>query len=100
MARGAAGAGVAARSLPPMVSLWSWHDSMVAPQTSSRLADGDNIELAGVGHNALLGDPEVLARVAEQIRLARAGGAGRGEGPMTPVIDLLPPHRKDLAGGW
>jgi triacylglycerol esterase/lipase EstA (alpha/beta hydrolase family) len=60
-------------SLPPMVSLWSWHDSMVAPQTSSRLADGDNIELSGVGHNALLGDPEVLARVAEQIRLARAG---------------------------
>jgi triacylglycerol esterase/lipase EstA (alpha/beta hydrolase family) len=61
------------RALPPMVSLWSWHDSMVAPQTSSRLADGDNIELSGVGHNALLGDPEVLARVAEQIRRARAG---------------------------
>ena len=24
--------------LPPIVSLWSWHDSMVAPQTSSRVA--------------------------------------------------------------
>ena len=57
--------------LPPMVSLWSWHDSMVAPQTSSRLVDGENIELAGVGHNAMLSDPEVFARVAEQIRLAR-----------------------------
>ena len=58
--------------LPPMVSLWSWHDSMVAPQTSSRLADSENIELSGVGHNALLGDPVALARVAEQVRVARA----------------------------
>ena len=55
-----------------MVSLWSWHDSMVAPQTSSRLADSENIELSGVGHNALLGDPVALARVAEQVRVARA----------------------------
>ena len=26
-----------APGMPPIVSLWSWHDSMVAPQTSARL---------------------------------------------------------------
>jgi len=61
--------------MPPMVSVWSWHDSMVAPQISSRIADGDNLELTGVGHNALLSDPEVFARVAEQIRIARTAAA-------------------------
>ncbi|GMU71279.1 MAG: alpha/beta fold hydrolase [Burkholderiales bacterium] len=55
-------------STPPFVSLWSWHDSMVAPQTSARLEYGRNIELTGVGHNALLTDPEVARRVAEELR--------------------------------
>jgi triacylglycerol esterase/lipase EstA (alpha/beta hydrolase family) len=53
-----------------IVSLWSWHDSMVAPQTSSRLAGAENIELFGIGHNALLGDRRVFDLVAEE--LARA----------------------------
>lgn len=60
----------------PMVSIWSWHDSMVTPQTSSRLGDAD-IVLSGIAHNALLGDPQVLAIVADQIRRAR------GDGPAT-----------------
>lgn len=55
----------------PIVSVWSWHDSMVTPQTSSRLGDAD-IVLSGVAHNALLGDPQVLAIVADQVREARA----------------------------
>lgn len=55
----------------PIVSIWSWHDSMVTPQTSSRLGDAD-IVLAGIAHNALLGDPTVMARVADEIRVARA----------------------------
>jgi triacylglycerol esterase/lipase EstA (alpha/beta hydrolase family) len=56
-----------------LVSLWSWHDSMVAPQTSSRLAGAENIELAGIGHNALLGDRCVFALVADELtRAARA----------------------------
>lgn len=55
-------------SSPPFVSLWSWHDSMVAPQTSARLAHARNVELAGVGHNALLTDPEVAQRVIEELR--------------------------------
>jgi len=55
-----------------VVSLWSWHDSMVAPQTSSRLAGAENIELAGIGHNALLGDHRVFALVAEELTRAAA----------------------------
>jgi pimeloyl-ACP methyl ester carboxylesterase len=58
--------------MPPIVSLWSWHDSMVAPQTSSRVDFGDNVELRGVGHNALLRDPGVFARLAAEIETARA----------------------------
>jgi triacylglycerol esterase/lipase EstA (alpha/beta hydrolase family) len=53
---------------PEFVSIWSWHDSMVAPQTSARLEHGRNVELVGVGHNALLTDPEVAKRVIEELR--------------------------------
>ena len=62
--------------LPPIVSLWSWHDSMVAPQTSARVAFGENIEVAGVGHTALLRDEEVFERIAGEIDKARLGLAG------------------------
>ena len=50
-----------------LVSLWSWHDSMVAPQTSARLEGAENIELTGIGHNALLGDDRVFALVAAEL---------------------------------
>ncbi|HSQ81191.1 MAG TPA: alpha/beta fold hydrolase [Casimicrobiaceae bacterium] len=53
------------------VSLWSWHDSMVAPQLSSRLAGAIDVALAGIGHNALLGDPGVFAQVLAEIEEAR-----------------------------
>ncbi len=56
----------------PVVSLWSWHDSMVAPQTSSRLDGADNIVISGVAHNALLNDPGVWASVASEIRKVRS----------------------------
>jgi hypothetical protein len=56
----------------PVVSLWSWHDSMVTPQTSARLDWADNIAIAGVAHNALLGNHDVWTRVAGEIRKARA----------------------------
>jgi len=49
------------------VSLWSWHDSMVAPQTSSELAGAIDVAMVGVGHNALLADPEVFGRVLAEI---------------------------------
>ena len=43
----------------PITSIWSRHDSLVAPQASSELACAENVALVGVGHNALLGDREV-----------------------------------------
>jgi pimeloyl-ACP methyl ester carboxylesterase len=66
-------------TLPPIVSLWSWHDSMVAPQTSSRIGFGENLPIAGVAHNALLRNPVVFARLLEQIRAA-GGAAGAQPG--------------------
>jgi triacylglycerol esterase/lipase EstA (alpha/beta hydrolase family) len=63
-----------------VVSLWSWHDSMVAPQTSSRLAGAENIELAGIGHNALLGDRRVFALVAEELKRVAAPHAAARDG--------------------
>jgi triacylglycerol esterase/lipase EstA (alpha/beta hydrolase family) len=55
----------------PVVSLWSWHDSMVTPQTSAHLDWADNIVIAGVAHNALLNDREVWKTVTDQIAQAR-----------------------------
>jgi triacylglycerol esterase/lipase EstA (alpha/beta hydrolase family) len=57
-------------SAPPIVSLWSWHDSMVAPQASSVLEAAENVALMGIGHNALLTDPAVFERVAGEIARA------------------------------
>ena len=57
------------------VALWSWHDSMVAPQTSARLAGAENVELTGIGHNALLASTEVFARVAQELERAARDAA-------------------------
>jgi len=59
------------RDIPPIVSIWSWHDSMVAPQTSSQIAFGDNIVLGGVAHNALLRDPQLFGHLADEIERSR-----------------------------
>ncbi|HEX6138578.1 MAG TPA: alpha/beta fold hydrolase [Casimicrobiaceae bacterium] len=67
------------------VSLWSWHDSMVAPQTSSRLPGAVDVALTGIGHNALLGDDEVFARVLTEIEAERAGRAPREHAPGVPT---------------
>ena len=53
------------------VSLWSWHDSMVAPQTSAELPGTIDVTVIGVGHNALLGDREVFERTQGEIVAAR-----------------------------
>lgn len=58
------------------VSLWSWHDSMVAPQASSRLAAAVNIELDGIGHNALLCDRRIFECVATELLTLRAARQG------------------------
>jgi len=59
--------------VPPVVSIWSWHDSMVAPQLSARLEGAHNVELVGIGHNALLTDPEVARLVVEALHRASPG---------------------------
>ncbi|HZI82625.1 MAG TPA: alpha/beta fold hydrolase, partial [Casimicrobiaceae bacterium] len=40
----------------PITSIWSRHDSMVAPQASSVLGHAENVAMVGVAHNALLAD--------------------------------------------
>ena len=54
----------------PVASIWSWHDSMVSPSTSSRIERGENVALTGVAHNALLDDPEVFEKTVAQIGIA------------------------------
>jgi len=53
------------------VSIWSWHDSMVAPQTSAELPGAVDVTLVGIGHNALLGDREVFEHAHAEISAAR-----------------------------
>jgi triacylglycerol esterase/lipase EstA (alpha/beta hydrolase family) len=50
-----------------ITSVWSPHDSMVAPQASSVLGNAENIALVGIAHNALLGDRGVMELVATEI---------------------------------
>ncbi|MEP7275903.1 MAG: alpha/beta fold hydrolase [Betaproteobacteria bacterium] len=57
---------------PPITSIWSWHDSMVAPQLSSRLPGADNVELVGVGHNAILADADARAHALAAITAEQA----------------------------
>jgi pimeloyl-ACP methyl ester carboxylesterase len=51
----------------PITSIWSWHDSMVAPQASAILEQADNVALVGVAHNALLADAEARRCVLSAI---------------------------------
>ena len=59
----------------PAVSIFSWHDNMVAPQDSGRLEGAANLALERVGHLELLSARGVADRVAREIA---AGGAGPG----------------------
>ena len=51
-----------------IVSIWSWHDSMVAPQTSAELPGARNIALSGIGHNALISNERVYGLVAAELK--------------------------------
>jgi pimeloyl-ACP methyl ester carboxylesterase len=53
-----------------LVSIYSHHDNIVAPQTSSRLPGAANIEYFGIGHVALAFHPAIQARVIAEIRNA------------------------------
>ncbi|MFM9436307.1 triacylglycerol esterase/lipase EstA (alpha/beta hydrolase family) [Janthinobacterium sp. CG_23.3] len=53
-------------------SIFSHHDNIVAPQTSSWLADAKNLEFGAIGHVALGRHPRILACVLDEIALASA----------------------------
>jgi triacylglycerol esterase/lipase EstA (alpha/beta hydrolase family) len=54
-------------SAVPITSIWSRHDSLVAPQASGELACAENVAVIGIGHNALLGDRQVMEMVAQAV---------------------------------
>jgi triacylglycerol lipase len=49
------------------VSIYSHHDNIVSPQTSSDLPGAKNIEFHGIGHVALALHPAVQAKVIEEV---------------------------------
>lgn len=51
-------------------SIFSHHDNIISPQTSSWLNGAKNIGLHGIGHVALAFNPTVQAHVIHEIRLA------------------------------
>jgi len=59
----------------PFTSIYTVHDTLVAPQDTSRLAWAKNVELAGWGHVGILGARETHLLVAEELRQAGALGA-------------------------
>jgi pimeloyl-ACP methyl ester carboxylesterase len=64
----AASENTATRSL--FVSIYSHHDNIISPQTSSYLPGAKNIEFHGIGHVALAFDKTIIARVTDEILLA------------------------------
>ncbi|MFP5391416.1 MAG: esterase/lipase family protein [Gammaproteobacteria bacterium] len=52
-----------------ITSIYTHHDNIVSPQTSSQLPGANNIELGGVGHVALGSNPAVLARLLQEIAM-------------------------------
>ncbi|HEY8606827.1 MAG TPA: alpha/beta fold hydrolase [Noviherbaspirillum sp.] len=65
-------AGEDIRTYRLFVSIWSHHDNIISPQSSSRLEGARNIELHAVGHVALAMDKQVQKLVVEEIRAASA----------------------------
>ena len=50
------------------VSIFSHHDNIIAPQTSSYLPGARNIEFHGIGHVALALNAQVQALVLDEVR--------------------------------
>jgi triacylglycerol esterase/lipase EstA (alpha/beta hydrolase family) len=61
----AAGEDAATRAL--VTSIYTHHDNIVAPQTSSRLPGARNLEFGGIGHVALGSNPRILAQVMREL---------------------------------
>jgi triacylglycerol esterase/lipase EstA (alpha/beta hydrolase family) len=56
----------------PFTSIYTVHDTLVAPQDTSRLPWAKNVELCGWGHVGILGAEETHLLVAEELRQAGA----------------------------
>lgn len=54
----------------PTVSIYSCHDNIIAPQSSSHLPGSTNIVFAGIGHVALGSHPAVMACVVREVQQA------------------------------
>lgn len=50
-----------------VISLYTHHDNIIAPQTSSELPGATNIAFGGIGHVAMGRNPRVLSRVLQEI---------------------------------
>jgi predicted alpha/beta hydrolase family esterase len=50
-----------------ITSIYTHHDNIVSPQTSSYLQGARNLELGGVGHVAMASNPRVLTRLMQEI---------------------------------
>jgi triacylglycerol esterase/lipase EstA (alpha/beta hydrolase family) len=61
------GAGESAATRALLTSIYTHHDNIIAPQTSSFLEGARNIALGGVGHVALGRNRRVLARVMDEL---------------------------------
>jgi triacylglycerol esterase/lipase EstA (alpha/beta hydrolase family) len=61
----AAGESEATRAL--ITSIYTHHDNIISPQTSSVLPGARNIEFGGIGHVALGGNPLILAQVMREL---------------------------------
>ena len=64
----AAGESAATRAL--LTSIYTHHDNIISPQTSSFLAGAHNIAMGGVGHVAMGRNRRVLAQVMREIASA------------------------------
>ena len=69
----AAGESAATRAL--ITSIYTHHDNIISPQTSSFLAGAHNIELGGVGHVAMGRNRRVLALVMRELAALPASPA-------------------------
>jgi triacylglycerol lipase len=59
--------GESERRMSRFVSIYSCHDNIIAPQTSSCLPGAKNVSLKGIGHVALAYTPAVQERVTREI---------------------------------
>ncbi|MDB5825462.1 MAG: alpha/beta fold hydrolase [Herminiimonas sp.] len=67
------------------VSIYSHHDNIVSPQTSSDLPGARNVELHGIGHVALALHPVVQAIVVEEVLAAGAGFGAESKQKVAPA---------------